>query len=387
MAIVYDENIKEVKYSIIDLNNKVLANIISNTVIEYNMVYNIFDDKVFGQLVFNDTDNISNLIPLIGDYKVKVYLQDKSNFQSYQTFNIVDVSLSIIEGRSNVVTFLLVDEYYFAFSRTNLVSSAANCKIEDIVNKYTKLLDPTILNKKEIVFKTTKKYESLIVTANYNFQEFLDYREIVDKINIYKTKNQIIFNDNKDIEKNCIDKSDIIVFKPEHPLSLNPLKIYDCDISIVNRLENLSNNPNRNDFFFNPLNKTVKNNWQANSYASMVKHMTNNKGTLITANDCIGMTNHVRIMDGNKTPTIDSDKSLLQNYVVELTIKGSIQIDIGQIVGLQLNIPGTNVENKIVTGKWMVSRLSEKIVGMCYVQKVQLINAIVEHKLFKDNSK
>lgn len=387
MAIVYEENIKEVKYSIIDLNNKIIANIIPNTVSEYNMVYNIFDDKIYGEIVFMDNDNIASLIPILGDYKLKIYLQDKGNFQSYQTFNIIDVGLSILEGRSNIVKLTLVDEYYFAFSRTNLVTSGSNCKIEDILNKYLTLLNPTILTKKEIIYNTTKTYESLIVTANHNLQEFLDYREIVDKINVHKTKNKIIFNDTKDIQKNCEDKSDLIVFRPEHPLSLNPLKIYDCDISLVNRLDTVQNTPNRSDFFYNPLNKTVKNNWANYSYASMASHLSTNKGSLPTANDCIGMANHIRIMDGNQKPFIDSDKEILSNYMVELTIKGSIQIDIGQIVGLQLHIPGTNVENKMVTGKWMVSRLSEKIIGMCYVQKIQLVNVVVEYKLFKDNSK
>lgn len=381
MPITYDENLKESKYTIIDIKGKTVAELRSNSVSEANMVYNMLDDRIHGEIAFIDYDNIISTTPILSDYKLQIYIQDKYNYQQFQTFNIVHTGMTLMDGKYNMVKFSLVDEYYFAFSRTNLVYSSKNCKIEDIVNKYTSLLSPTIVNKREFVYNTTKKYESLIVTGNHNFQQFLDYREIVDKINIYRTKNKIIFDDISDVEANCIDKSDEIIFRPEHPFSLNPLKIYDFDVSMLDRLNDVKDKPNRSDFFYNPLNKSIKNNILNYSYKDSVKKVSKRNGVIPNINDNIGISNYVRTMDNEKVEFSNID--ILSNYIVELTVKGSVQLDIGQIVGLHLMVPGVNIENKILTGKWIVSRLSEKIIGMCYVQKLQLINASVEYKVFK----
>lgn len=383
MPISYDENIKDIKYAIINTNGVEVATIQSNAVSVCNIVYSLYDNKIFGDITFLDYDNIVSTAPILSEHKLKIYFKDKYNYESSQSFNISEIGVSLLETRINSVKFTLIDEYSFAFMRTNLGSGFNNVTMEGIIPKYVNLLKDTILSKKKIKYNTTKKHDSIIVTENKNFHEFLNYRQILDKVLTYHRKNDIHVCDFSKLLSNFEDKSDFVVFRPEHPSSTGPLKIYDCDILLLNKVHDVTQKPSRTDIFYNPHTKSVKGMIYNYSYKDMVKKVKPT-GVLANINDCIGSMTYMREQDGTGAREVIYDLDILSNYIVEVTIKGLIQLDIGQIVGFQMMLPGTNIENKMVTGKWIVSRISEKLQGMCYVQKIRLITPTIDYKQFKE---
>lgn len=390
MPIAYEENIQEVSYSIVDVSGKVIATIQTHAISEFNMVYNIFDTANTGTIIFMDNDNIMGITPILSTHKLVVKLVDKHKYSNTQAYSISQISMTLMDNKVYSVKISLIDEYTFAHSQINVAQAFSSASLSDIVTKYNTLINGNILHKKEIKANTRVK-QDIIVTQNFSFNDFINRRIKLDSVLLYKNKNSIVICDFDKLLSNFQDMSSVVVFKPDHPVSNSPLKVYDLDISMLDRLTDINTKTSEVTMYFDPLNKSVSKSTKMNNYATKVKKVTS-KGVLPNVNDSLGYRTKMKVIgggiDGNTT-VVDADKTpfdieILSNYIVEITIKGAIQIDIGQIVGLKLLIPGTNIDNKMLTGKWIVSRVSEKIIGNCYVQKLRLITPTIQYTAFAE---
>lgn len=370
MPIPYETNIDSLEISIYDMDKGLIIHTIPHyNLVEYNVVWSIEKILNEGNLVFYDYDHIFSVIPMLSSYKLMVKIKDRVENTSTQMFNIFDIEKSLYKQQVNIIRILFIDEYHYGLSRLTYSKGYKQSTIKTILEDAIKLIDDSILNKKEIVSSFSLKLD-IVIPSNMNFLQWINHIKIKYGFGIFISKQNIHIIDYKNILNEATKKLDY-KFLFNHYQSNYPLKIYDINIDILNKMKSLNDNPSLKIIDVLYYDKQVRNKIQLKHYNTSVNDF-GKVGMVTNKFDTLGFQSRVLVDDF--TVEVPYYWDLLNNYMVDISIKGVNEIDLNLIIQLELMIPGSTQLDNMLTGEWLISRVSEKIQGLSFTQKVTLVN-------------
>lgn len=369
MPMTYEDNLQQLDISIIDANSSVVLSIPHYNIIEYNMIHSILNIKNEGDLLFYDYEHVIDALPLHSSYKLQVKYIDKYSFDTIEYYNIIKVDKELKE-QVFVVKLELVDEYYFNLSRTYSSNGyPEGTDFVTVINNYINVTKTTIMGEKVLDADKIIIEDTFVVPGHISFSEFILYMMREYDFLFFISRNKIYIKKLKGILDNLIDATSLVI-KKDHNQSINPLKLFDLSVQLVDKLKSVKENPSIKRIDANIHDKQIKANISGKSYASLVREV-NSSGIITNPQDTAG---YKLECDDNLEYDNPYYLDILSKNIIEVTLRGTKGIEIGSTIGLEILLPGSQIINRLISGKWIIVNISEKIIGKQYSVLVTLVN-------------
>lgn len=369
MPISYKNNLTSLDISILDPDGGTISGVPHYNIIEYNMIWDTYLNGNKGNLSFYDYENVFSIVPISSEHKIKVVIVDSLGVENVEYYNISRIESSMFQQQVYIVKLHLIDEYNFNLSRIYLSKGYKDSTFTDIVKQYIDIAEKHIIGKKKVISNENNQFDTIVVPMNTDFLSWVSKSATTYGFKFFISKESIYIANIHNFYDNFTDRSSI-KFKFDHYQSQSPNKIFDLNIGLVDNLLSVKESPSSKIFTFNPLDKNIKANNKIQTYLGMNKAICSTGG-VINPNNTIGYKGIVKSLGANEEDNKYFDH-LSKNYIVEFTIMGLKELDIGELVSLDLAVPGSVLKNQLVNGKWGITRISEKIQGLCYTQKISL---------------
>ena len=154
-------------------------------------------------------------------------------------------------------------------------------------------------------------------------------------LTIYQSRSKIHIVDSKKLLDEAEQKQEY-KFIMTHYNSEYPLKIFDMEVSLLNKFNSLTNCPSTKMFTLNLEDKQIKKNIKLYHYSELVSDVKED-GIITNALDTVGFRSNMKY--DTKQVDIPFYWELINNYSIDLTVKGVGELDIGTIVNVNTLIP------------------------------------------------
>lgn len=340
-------------------------------VLSFEMVYECHTPVIKGELLFKDLYDMNDQIDW-NEAEVEVKFLDIFDQEVKRNFKILSIDEYLDEMFEKHTTLKLQDVVSYKISRC-VKSKSFTGNIVTCLNAY---LDDLKITEIERDFTNSDKEVNFVVPQNVNHLEWLMFELKKYGFTLYQSKTKIHLKSIADIVPSALPVNDQDKYLSGTDNQLYKNKIYELKPVFKNRTKT----PRKiRAMAYDPLQKKMVTNVELGVELNKVEEYSLNSDKF-NLQDFEGEFDVYQThLDFNETKMLNRDQFIDQQEM-EIIVNGYVKNDVLQIydlelVGIKASAPAQTKGNVIVGGKWMSTKVVDKIVYDNMVQKIILKRA------------
>jgi hypothetical protein len=356
--------------------------LVSQDILDVQLVWDIFTNYAHGSLVFYDKTNMLSTIVIDSTMQYRIEATDKNDVFFSHSFDIVSYINEYNYDAKSSIRIDFIDPFYSYFNSLHISKGYNNIRVDEIISDVLSLA-PFTIDKNTKFSKTKTTYKNFVIPGHRNFANFIANRENLDGFSFIQARRNIhIVNPEDLINPRVIDdctqlpdgrKIIFINMQPDHQLA--PYQVKTLKRLYANTLVTTQALPNVMEYKFDYSTKMMKENVNVKSKSinTFRKNVADNKQTILPE-----LINTIGVKQSEVPNEYQNDKfytfRLLENSKYEITTDGSFNLDILQVVGLSktLNIKDYKIMDHLSNGLYYIIKIVDKFQGNNFNQIVTL---------------
>jgi len=334
---------------------------------QFSLKWNIHYFKIVGEIVFTDSTDLVEELPIRGGNKINISLTDFDDESMNQNMIVCGVKYQRTQNNEYITTLQMIDPVTEKAMSLFPEMSWSETDMKTVID-HDETLKPFLKNKEKQFTAPDNKHENFVIPLNVSFNKVCHW---------LAENNNMMFFQNR--EKYFIEKlsklfgespkGDKFVYKAKNESYRR--NIYDLNTKYADMLSAYALEPNTTTFSYDIENKHPQT--KEEDYKGIIDKIgsTGNTPHDFSTNGSKYLYMNNAVMN-DRTEYIFS-KNALNNIHLEILVPGKFKNNIGDIVELDLAnfFTGTEPE-KNLSGNWLITEIVDILIVPEFIQRITL---------------